>query len=550
MCPDGGCMGRDIEYVKPGSFDPVNHFYPRVLNAQMHPIVRSFFRLGNDRIAQRFCHLHPEVDAACVADVLHRSTRLFQWGGSDLFITTSGSGQKRLVVVEMNSCPSGQKSMPLYKEDCEQGGYRTLLEKSFMPTLRGRSASLPSGHLAVLYDKNQMEAWGYAAALADLSSETVLLVPCRPDDCSKHNIRFSSDDVLEVQLGRSRPSSDWQPVRAALRYVTQHPWSRIPPFTRTFIYNPVVVCLAGGRNKMLAARAYDVLNTEIAHTGLRIFTPQTIWDVSKFEVPSLVRRMDGMAVVKVPYTNAGQGVWTIARPSELQEFMETDHRYDRFIVQALIGNSGWSARRRQGSLYHAGTVPDSKGNIYAEDLRFLVGSSPDGKGFFPVAIYARRARVPLAEFLCDGAQSWDMLGTNLSFKNGDGSWGTDPERLLLMDNRDFNLVGIGMDDLIEAYMQTVLAMLAIDNLAVKLMTQQAKLDIKLFSSLNPDEKLLGELYYKGKQTDHLNGLQVNGGAEHNFGKICVSNGWHTAAMNNDGLEEQDNLEMAVCATTL
>lgn len=38
-------------------------------------------------------------------------------------------------------------------------------------------------------------------------------------------------------------------------------------------------------------------------------------------------------------------------------------------------------------------------------------------------------------------------------QNLDGSWGTETERLLLMDSRDFNRIGIGVDDLIEAYMQ-------------------------------------------------------------------------------------------------
>lgn len=40
-----------------------------------------------------------------------------------------------------------------------------------------------------------------------------------------------------------------------------------------------------------------------------------------------------------------------------------------------------------------------------------------------------------------------------SLQNVDGSWGTETERLLLMDSRDFNRIGIGIDDLIEAYMQ-------------------------------------------------------------------------------------------------
>ena len=63
-----------------------------------------------------------------------------------------------------------------------------------------------------------------------------------------------------------------------------------------------------------------------------------------------------------------------------------------------------------------GTIPNRKGEIYAADIRLMVGSSPEG--FFPVAIYARRARDPLTDVLEEGANSWDMLGTNLSYKVG------------------------------------------------------------------------------------------------------------------------------------
>lgn len=196
-------------------------------------------------------------------------------------------------------------------------------------------------------------------------------------------------------------------------------------------------------------------------------------------------------------------------------------------MQALIGNNSWSSLSTFGRLYHVGTIPSLKGSIYASDLRVMVGSGSDG--FFPVAIYARRARLPMSEKLEKGTSSWDMLGTNLSFKvqrggrnacgmgaqneddwwgtdtvlsqlhsvfgcawqdrtrqvvvghgdrpaavlnctvlpwvccmscwdvvvsqNEDGSWGTETDRLLLMDSRDFNRLGVGVDDLIEAYMQ-------------------------------------------------------------------------------------------------
>src|SRR5690606_24303347 len=117
----------------------------------------------------------------------------------------------------------------------------------------------------------------------------------------------------------------------------------------------------------------------------------------------------------------------------------------------------------EGRLYHVGTVPNDKGEMYVADLRMMVGAGVDG--FFPVAMYARRARRPLTYERPAPGASWDMLGTNLSVKESEDAWSTESERLMLMDNRDFNRLGVGLDDLIEAYLQTVMATLAIDQMA-------------------------------------------------------------------------------------
>lgn len=221
------------------------------------------------------------------------------------------------------------------------GGYRELVSKALMPALAAAAASgrLPEGRLAVLYDKNKMEASGYAAALADLAQEPVLLVPFHdtseaatssgnaaassssvevvaasgdnaaaetsaafarncavsaaaaaapspsappPSSLSFSSVvRFTEDGVLEVRIDGAACAEEvdsdgdgsgngtsgvmsplassssatpaaavWAPVRACLRYVTQRPWNRIPPITRTLIFNPVLACLAGGRNKV------------------------------------------------------------------------------------------------------------------------------------------------------------------------------------------------------------------------------------------------------------------------------------------------------------
>ncbi len=472
--------------VPPGSFDSPSHFYPRVLNAQIHSLIKHLLELGNERIVTRYCHLHPEVDEDAIRGLLSTPTRYFRWGGSDLIHVTTEAGIRQVVIVETNSCPSGQKSMPRLYEAQEESGYLTVLRDSFLYALQRRK-SLPKGGLAVIYDKNHMENSGYAASLASLLDENVHLVPYFQHDTDPP-ARFTSERVLEI-----RQDDEWVPIRAAFRYVTQRPWNRIPPLAKSMIFNPVVVCLAGGRNKLVAAKAYDLFNAKHLTSGLRINTPETIWDVSKQEVPLWVERMGGIAVVKVPYSNAGQGVYTIANAAELEAFMALDHGYDNFIVQALIGNAKWSSRSQLGRLFHVGTMPDKRMNLYVADLRFMVLAGE--KGFQPVALYARRARTPLVRELPQDIPSWDILGTNLSARLDDGSWTTESERLLLVDGRDFNRLGLGLDDLIDSYVQTVMSVKAIDDMAQALVNSKGVFRRKFFLSINRDARLAAEIMH-------------------------------------------------------
>ena len=85
-----------------------------------------------------------------------------------------------------------------------------------------------------------------------------------------------------------------------------------------------------------------------------------------------------------------------------------------------------------------------------------------------------------------------MLGTNLSVKDENGNWTTETNRLLLMDCKDFNQLGIGLDDLIDAYIQTVLSVVAIDNMCQRL-RPNGSFDVDTFAELNPDAALLREL---------------------------------------------------------
>jgi hypothetical protein len=478
-------MKNQVKTVQPGSFNGENHWYPKALNATIHPMVSFFLNLDTERIIKRYCHLHPMVNREKLEEILNYQCKYFLWSGADLINSTSAGGNREMVVIENNSSPSGQKSMPLLDDNKEDGSYRLLVERTFKPMLKPKQGKAKlEGQLAVLYDKNHMETTGYAAIIADVMKENVLLVPFYNGVDNSH-VKIE-DGVIHV-----KEAANWIPIRAAFRYVTQRPWNRLPLNLKTKIINPIIACLAGGRNKMVAAKAYDFYNTELRQDGLEINTPQTIWDVSKEEIPLWVQQMGGQAVIKIPYSNAGQGVFTIINQKELDAFMEMEFDYKRFIVQSLIGNYNWSSTSEKGKYYHVGTIPNLKGETFVTDLRMMVSSTE--KGIKPLCIYSRKAAMPLVDHITTGSDSWAMLGTNLSVKLGENQWDSETNRLMLTDRRDFNKLGLGLDDLIEAYIQTVLSTIAIDKMCINLMGAKGKFKMRLFKSLNNDETLLNEI---------------------------------------------------------
>jgi hypothetical protein len=478
-------VGKKTEIIKPEQFEQEKHYYPKVLNAQIHPLISYFIAMPKEALLKRYCHIHPHVKMTPLRNLIEYKPTNLRWAGADLFYVTTDSGERKMVLLETNSCPSGQKSMPLLNEHLEKGGYERLVQEVFVPLLKKKR--LPQGALAVIYDKNYMESSGYAATLADAMNEQVYLVPCHS---GVHNFTRFIDGILEIQS----ENGSWIQIRAAMRYVTQKPWTKIPLQTKTLIFNPIIGCLAGARNKLIAAKAYDFLNSELQGSGLSLLTPETIYDLSKDEIPLWIERFGGHAVIKIPYSNAGQGVFTITNKKELADFMEGEYEYSQFIVQSLIGNSNWSSHGKNGRFYHIGTIPNKRSEIFVADLRMMVMATADG--FKPVACYARKSRLPLVDSLDSSTSSWDILGTNLSIKLGENKWDSDTNRLLIMDRKDFNSLGIGIDDLIEAYIQTILAVVAIDKMTLRLLSKNGQFRKKLFKSLNNDEKLFDEIMFE------------------------------------------------------
>jgi hypothetical protein len=63
----------------------------------------------------------------------------------------------------------------------------------------------------------------------------------------------------------------------------------------------------------------------------------------------------------------------------------------------------------------------------------------------------------------------------------------------MFDRKDFNQLGLGIDDLIEGFVQTVLSTIAIDLMADKLTTEKGTLKQSLFRSVNNDPALHKEI---------------------------------------------------------
>lgn len=467
--------------ILPWTGQTKDFFYPKAYQSSIHPLVKFFLKLSPERIAHRYCHLHPQVQRKDLIRLLHHKCRYFFLAWSDLMYVTNEQGKRSMVVIENNSCPSGQKSMPPLSDDLEHWGYEHYTQEVLIERIIHQTKK-KDWVLAVLYDKNEMETVWYAHTFADLTKESVYYVPVYKEN---KTVR-SREWWLEIKL----PSWKWKRVRWCMRYVTQKPWTKLPLISKTIILNPIITCLAWGRNKLVATKAYESYNNVIKHLWLSIKYPDTIYDVSLEQVVEWIERRWGIGVVKNPYSNAWQWVYTITSQKELDAFMDESHEYDKFIVQSLIWNYKRSSKASKWTFYHVWTLPNKQWNAYVVDVRMRIISTKDW--FMPLSINARKALLPLAEELWDHS-SWDMLWTNLSYKNEDWSRGTDMSRLLLMDTKDFNQLWIGIDDLIEWYIQSVLSTIAIDRMAHSLITKEGKFRIRRFQSLDNDKRLLEEI---------------------------------------------------------
>lgn len=402
----------------------------------------------------------PAVSRQDLDRLLEWRPRHFFWAGCDFF-PLRGESNTSMLLLETNSCPAGQKWMPSLQDESPWGGYQRLCEMLLPALERG-------GTLAVLYDKNPQEVRGYAATLADLCGRSVLLVPIL-SEASDQLVQFSSDGM------RVRGPEGWITVTAALRYVTDQPWRSLPLHSAAPILNPLSACLSGGRNKHLAKVAYERFNECWGASHLRIRFPSTQSGLTTMQAAAAISATGHRGIIKTPYGHAGEGVFPIVSADGLSRWRTEADDQQKWVVQELIAEDHLSAQAEDGQ----------PSRIY--DLRLLVAAGVDG--FRPIAGFARQAKSELV-FPLEQETLRDQLVTNLSYRDERGEWGTDVSRVVPLDETHFGSLKLTLDDLVEAYVQSVMSVVAIDQLASALSDENQQFDISAFHALNEDRNVI------------------------------------------------------------
>ncbi|CAG8816930.1 18003_t:CDS:2, partial [Gigaspora rosea] len=163
-------------------FDPELCFPPKILNATIHPLVTSFFNLGNDRIITRYKNLNPQVDINVLRNYLEYNPKFFKWAASDFFNVIDSNSNRQMIIVESGSCPAGQMIMPLLNiNNKRRNGYTFLTQTAFKQALKNTDSSL--GELAIVSDEGcyTIEIAGYVAAISEETKEHVWVVKLQND---------------------------------------------------------------------------------------------------------------------------------------------------------------------------------------------------------------------------------------------------------------------------------------------------------------------------------------------------------------------------------
>jgi hypothetical protein len=429
---------------------------------QPSKLLLDFLSLSVEDIAKLYCEKFENIKFDELIKILKYKPEYFFSSGPDLMKVTHNNEEK-FCLIEVNSVATGCSGFPM-KNNSEYNPYERMIRDSFAYLCENIPEEI--GVIAILSDADYREITAYSLKLAEVFQETIYLVHLEDIEKAKSYYRMDGE-YLEILI-----DSKWTKIRAAVKYVQDQPWIKMPIFSKTFIWNNLLACLCGGRNKSMANLAYKDLE-EILPRGLKVEHPYTVSNLTKKEVLSLIKSR-GIGVVKGLYSNSGREIFFLMTDKDIKEFEETEFEYDNFIYQDLIGHPNWF----KNPLDRFCHVYD---RVY--DIRFVIAYCKEG--FKTIAIHSRKARRPLNANFDEIDDFRSILLTNLAEKEGG-------PRMILYDEEGVKLLGMDKYDLAECYVQSVLATIAVDSFCKK-MVKNGKFDFTSYSKFNPDIKIKEQL---------------------------------------------------------
>ncbi|CAG8814736.1 7723_t:CDS:2, partial [Racocetra fulgida] len=144
--------------------------------------------------------------------------------------------------------PAGQGAMPLL--DKRPNGYKFLAQTAFKQALKKADPSL--GELAIVCDvaSDEADLTGFAAAISEETKEHVWIVMIY--DVAQYNQFLKWENKVLYIKDKDE---------------------------------------AGGQNKILAAKSFELFNIELSGSGLAIRFPRTVCNVNKSEISSCIEKM-------------------------------------------------------------------------------------------------------------------------------------------------------------------------------------------------------------------------------------------------------------------
>ena len=97
-----------IEVIRPDvPIDQAEFFYAQVLNKSLHPVIKRLLWSTNAEFARKYCEILKNACESSLLKIMNNEAKYYRWAGADLMRARDVEGNEKMVVIEMNSCPSG-----------------------------------------------------------------------------------------------------------------------------------------------------------------------------------------------------------------------------------------------------------------------------------------------------------------------------------------------------------------------------------------------------------------------------------------------------------